>query len=249
MDLKLISVVGGSFGLGALVAWAFTADYYEQKLGERLEIADARIDILRSRMMQLEAETILKGVQSDNAENPRGDEDSEADVTGEDGEDEGEFDEEETEAIRTNLQGIIDQYTASPEDRDEFVRAGTAMEVDNKPPYVISRDEFAFGEEGTEYEKTALQYFPQHRILLDDAEEPIGDVPAVVGWQNLKQFGGESHDPDTVFIRNRRLGTDFEVIKDDEGKLPEHVEYGMGKEEFATAKAAGVLKLRQRDRG
>lgn len=246
MDFKLISVAGGAFGLGALVAWAFTADYYEQKLGERLEIADARIDILRNKMQTLESEVILGRIQSENAENPRGDEESEADVTGEEGEDEGEFDEEETEAIRTNLQGIIDHYTASPEDRDEFVRAGTAMEVDNKPPYVISRDEYAFGEEGAEYEKTTLQYFPQHRILLDDAEEPIGDVPAVVGWQNLRQFGGESLEPDTVFIRNRRLLTDFEVVKDDEGTLPEHVEYGMGKEEFATAKAAGVLRLRDR---
>jgi hypothetical protein len=72
-------------------------------------------------------------------------------------------------------------------------------------------------------------------------------VGNTLGWKNLSQFGGESGDPDTVFIRNQRLETDFEVVRDDESPLPLHIQYGMGKEEFKVNKAAGTLRLRDED--
>jgi hypothetical protein len=83
--------------------------------------------------------------------------------------------------------------------------------------------------------------------LLDDDNDPVDDIAGMIGWRSLSNFGGESGDPDVVFVRNDRLLSDFEVVRDDESELPLHVKYGMSEEEFKTNKAAGTLKLRRED--
>ncbi len=92
-----------------------------------------------------------------------------------------------------------------------------------------------------------MTYFPAHRTLLDDGQEPIEDVNAYVGWKNLNRFGDESGDSDVVFIRNRALLTDFEVVREEDSDLPLHVKYGMTLPEFEVNKASGILKLRPED--
>ena len=156
---------------------------------------------------------------------------------------------ETPEETRSNLQAIIDQYTANPQDRDNFVEHSSAsLEPDYQPPFVISQEKFAYDEdEGDEYDKLTLTYYPDDRVLLDEDDEVIDDINYTVGWRNLSQFGTDTTDADVVFIRNRRMRTDFEVVRDAESPLPLHVKYGMGKEEFQVNNAAGTLKLRRED--
>lgn len=156
---------------------------------------------------------------------------------------------ETPEETRTNLQRIIDTYVSDPDAQDDMhdIISGSIEDDANSPPFVISQATYAWDEEGESYEKISLSYFPRDRVLLDDEEDPIDDVNRTVGWRNLTQFGGESGDPDVVFIRSRSLKTDFEVIKDEESQLPLHVKYGMEKEEFRANKAAGLIRLRQED--
>lgn len=155
---------------------------------------------------------------------------------------------ETPEETRSNLQALIDAYTADPEAQAEFVDIATnAQEYDKAPPFVISRADYAYDEEGEHYEKITLTYYMRDRVLLDDDEDPIDDVPRTVGWRNLSQFGGESGDPNVVFVRNRHMMTDFEVVKEDDQTLPLHVKYGMPREEFRVNKAAGLIKLRRED--
>ena len=157
---------------------------------------------------------------------------------------------ETLEETRSNLQGIIDKYTASPEERDEFVAA--VLEPPSQKdaaPYVITKEDFAWGEdEGSEYEKKTLTYYPGQRLLLDEDEEVLDNVPLYVGWRNLQRFGDESGDPDTVFIRNRKLRTDFEVVRELEAKPPLHVAYGMDRETFRVQRAAGLIRVRPEDK-
>lgn len=157
---------------------------------------------------------------------------------------------ETLEETRSNLQGIIDKYTASPEDRDEFVSA--VLEPPSQKdaaPYVITKEDFAWGEdEGSDYDKKTLTYYPNQRLLLDEDEEVIDNVPQIVGWRNLQRFGDESGDPDTVFIRNRKLRTDFEVVRELEAKPPLHVAYGMDRETFRAQRAAGLIRVRPEDK-
>jgi hypothetical protein len=263
MKLKTIATAVGGIGYGALLGWALTADYYDQRLKEKEDY----IEVLRRRSNRVvsiahnatpvEEEPHLVGELNDishptlfedddedsEPEKPRGNETGEA--TEADGDEE--VDEDQTEAVRSELQGIIDQYVAKPEDRDEFVNKATTSVGSNEQPFVIDQATYAWDEEGENHQKTTVTYYPSSRVVLDEDDEVIDDPGNVIGWRNLSRFGDESGDADVVFIRNRRLMTDFEVVKDEDSPLPLHVKYGLGLEEFNTAKAAGTLRLRDED--
>jgi len=262
MQKKLIAVALGAFGYGAALGWAITADINERKLKEEREGYDwllkektEHIWALQQRIehdwaTRNEFTTVVDEVDPNQTElmdiyvhesnepiktvvevTP------DVDVSPV---------EETVEETRSNLQKIIDTYT-STEDSKTFVdMMEHAYEDDNSPPFVISRSDYAWDEEGENYTKITLTYYPRDRVLLDDEEDPVEDVARTIGWRNLNHFGGISEDPEVVFIRNRKMTTDFEVIKE-EGQLPLHVKYGMDKEEFRANRAAGVIKLRQED--
>lgn len=254
MDKKLmIAAAVGCAGFGALVSWAITADHYTRKLRDKEEY----IVFLRNRpigkllSVTLDEEGVrADGFLFDSSENPPEDETSDDNVT-DDEDDEGVIPPGESPATtRENLQRIIDKYTADPEDAERLADIGSRMDGDEAPPFVISRDKYSWDEdEGDEYEKITITYFPQFRVMLDDDNElmPSDEVASVIGWRNLAQFGGESGDPDVVFVRNRRIRTDFEVVRDEESELPLHIKYGMGRQEFEVQKAAGILRLREED--
>lgn len=250
MEKKLIFTALGAFGFGTLVSWAITTDIYERQFKQQEEMLDdlrQRVDnaVARQKASETlesiaikELDVNLDQISMDDIEIPESTQEENGVVP------EGETPEE----TRTNLQQLIDAYTANPDAQQDFADMATrSIEVDNAPPFVIPKATYAWDDVGEHYAKVTLTYFPRDRVLLDDDEDPIEDIASTVGWRNLNQFGGESEDPDVVFIRNHRLETDFEVIKEDERQLPLHVQYGMDKEVFQANKAAGQIKLRQED--
>jgi hypothetical protein len=97
------------------------------------------------------------------------------------------------------------------------------LEVENRSPdhpYVITEEEFVDGEPG--YQPIDLTYFEGDDTLADDQDKPITDVEGTVGADNLTKFGQGCKEPDIVYIRNERLGVDFEVTKS-EGKYTREV--------------------------
>lgn len=278
MQSKLIITAVGAFGFGALVGWAVTADIAENRLfRERKEYDDfigkktEHIWALQARLdnqSDSQSAGTLKVVIDPNQQELIGLDDWHVDqptkamqleideskvlvYTPEDVElkqEPAELKQETAEEKRTNLEKLIEAYTANQDAQDDFVEmAAKSIDDENTPPYIISRDAFAWDDEGENYGKNTLTYFPRDRVLLDEDEDPIEDIANTIGWRNLTQFGSESEDPNVVFIRNRRLEADFEVVKEDEGQLPLHVKYGMEKDEFYANKAAGLIKLRQED--
>lgn len=256
MRSKLIAAGVGLFGYGALIGWAATADYYQRRMEDREETSRIRIDNMTKKTFDLEQalarammdlpeiteeEADSTEIAAEIVEVAEGD-DEESD------EEEEEYDEEKTAELRSNLQGIIDSYTKDDEVINSFVHRAEHAVTDRTPPFVISREQYSWDEdEGDDYAKITLTYYPRERILLDDDEEVIDDINAYVGWRNLSQFGGESGDADVVFVRNRRLQTDFEVVRDTENQPPTHVRYGMPREEFNANKAAGLIRFRPED--
>jgi len=83
-------------------------------------------------------------------------------------------------------------------------------------PYVISLEEFMNNEEYG-FDQVTVTYFAGDDTLIDEREEIIPDVIRTVGVENLTRFGELSEDKTIVYVRNERLRTDFEVIRD-EGK-------------------------------
>ena len=84
-------------------------------------------------------------------------------------------------------------------------------EEDNKTmenrPFVILPEEY--GETG--YKKVSLNYYDDG-VLTDENDDIISDVDKVVGKDSLTRFG--EYEPDTVYVRNDRKKTDYEILAD-----------------------------------
>lgn len=230
------------FGVGTLVGWAITADIYEKRTREERASYDEMIRDKTEHIWALQDRLDNPVVEVPQPEPER----VQAEVPQVEAVEEPI--DETVETTRSNLQSLIDMYTADEVAQSEFSQqVAVAVEQENSAPYVISREKYAYDEEGHYYSKITLYYYPDDRVLLDDDEEPIADVARHVGWRNLSRFGDESGDPGVVFVRNDKLESDFEIVREEDTPLPLHVKYGMEKEEFRANRAAGLIKLRQED--
>lgn len=77
-----------------------------------------------------------------------------------------------------------------------------------KKPYVIPPEEFG---ENDEYDKIGLKFYAD-KVLTDDDDERIADVENTVGLDAVNHFG--EYEEDSVFVRNDRLKTDYEILLD-----------------------------------
>ena len=98
------------------------------------------------------------------------------------------------------------------------IEEGEESEMDDKP-YVIHPDDF--GEDG--YECESLTYYADG-VLTDDWDHPIEDVEGLVGVESLEHFGENDGDEDTVYVRNDRYKTDYEILRDNRNfsDIPKH---------------------------
>lgn len=247
---RFIYAVAGA-GAGALVAWAVTADIYEKKADkERFAYAE----LLKDKTEHIWAlQDRLDNQPDSNAEDTIDIDPNQPSLMDEQVDQQNPIEAvkavESLESVEpSQVQRLIDQYTASPEAQEEFARlTATPQDGDNRQPFVISRAEYAWSEHYEHYGKITLTYYPNDRVLLDDEDDVFPDIQRDIGWRNLNRFGDQSEDPSVVFIRCDRLETDFEVVKEEEAPLPLHVKYGMEKEEFRVHNAAGLIKLREED--
>ena len=93
---------------------------------------------------------------------------------------------------------------------------GYAEEVQTRnreAPYILSLSAFMSNESG--YTQVTLTYYAGDNVLTDERDEPIEDVNATIGLENLYRFGDFSGDPRTIYISNERLQMDFEVLRHD----------------------------------
>ena len=82
------------------------------------------------------------------------------------------------------------------------------MDSTTKPPYVISP--FDFGELD-DYSQIELTYYLDG-ILEDEDYHIVTDADELIGPDALTTFG--EYEDDSVFVRNERLCTDFQILKD-----------------------------------
>lgn len=75
-------------------------------------------------------------------------------------------------------------------------------------PYVISPDEFG---EMDDYETVSLTYYAD-KVLTDEMDIPVEDIESMVGYDSLECFG--EYEDDSVFVRNERQKTDYEILLD-----------------------------------
>ena len=130
------------------------------------------------------------------------------------------------EHLRYQPAGIVVQDPRPPVSKNIF---DTKTDDDEEDPEgedgeanitIISVREFMAGDLG--HEQITLTYFAEDDVLADDGDMPVEDVEATVGKANLDRFGFRSRDPKVVYIRNKKLHTDFEVCHH-EGSYAESV--------------------------
>lgn len=76
-------------------------------------------------------------------------------------------------------------------------------------PYIIHRDEFEANEMG--FSQSNLSYYALDDILCDDKDVPIYNYHNIVG---TLEFGKGSMDISICYVRNEKLGSEWEIIID-----------------------------------
>ena len=87
-------------------------------------------------------------------------------------------------------------------------------------PYSITPDQFT--NEKRNYEKITMYYFEGNDVLTDDMERMTEDINSSIGRENLDKFG--EFEEDVAYIRNERLGIDYEVIRQHSTFKPPYME-------------------------
>lgn len=85
-------------------------------------------------------------------------------------------------------------------------------------PYVISEDEFGVNE--VDNDQSYFTYYEGDDTLTDQRDEVVTDVEETIGEDNLTKFGSGGRNPNVVYVRNDKLGLDFEITRV-EGKYSE----------------------------
>ena len=98
-------------------------------------------------------------------------------------------------------------YTNYAERQDKKEKKGVEP-VEDERPYVISPDEFG---EKDGYENVTLTYYADG-VLTDYFDNVISNVDEVVGFDSLDHFG--EYEDDVVFVRNEKMETDYEILRD-----------------------------------
>jgi len=88
-----------------------------------------------------------------------------------------------------------------------------ADDPDDDTPYVLTVEEFNQGLMG--HDTSTLRLYADG-VLADEDDKPLDDVNRIIGLQNLKRFGEDPTGDDvTLYVRNKRITIDFEIIKSD----------------------------------
>ena len=138
------------------------------------------------------------------------DEDNQDYIDERDDEDDAEDDEEDEEdEDAVPFESIDPENTVAevgPNGKEWKINRGT------KRIFVISLDEFMSNDN---YQQSEILYSPSRQMFFDNESEPIDDIEMYIGKGNLF-WGMQSGDKNVVYIRNKDLRTDFEVIRENE---------------------------------
>jgi hypothetical protein len=99
------------------------------------------------------------------------------------------------------------------DENDEYAKAVTVESPKEGPadrPYIISDTDFIGGHNA--HEQVTVNYYNDG--ILEDALTPgalYDDIDGTIGYDSLNHFG--EYEEDVVFVRNERLGIDYEVIR------------------------------------
>ena len=121
-------------------------------------------------------------------------------------------DESEDEDGSCNENSYVDEVVDVVENNGYYKYSDSEKEelrhVTEKKPYVIPPEEFG---EIEEYSRCSLTYYAD-KVLADELDELVENIEDTIGFESLTHFG--EYEEDSVFVRNDRLGCDYEILLD-----------------------------------
>ena len=146
------------------------------------------------------------------------DEEDDADIPYQDGDDDVDYEDEEDAPDDEDPEDDDDAVPFESIDPENTVAEvgpnGREWKINrsDKRIFVISLDEFMSNDN---YQQSEILYSPSRKMFFDNESEPIDDIEMYIGKGNLF-WGMHSGDKNIVYIRNKNLRTDFEVIRENE---------------------------------
>lgn len=198
MNYKFINVLMFAAGaaIGSAVTWKVVKTKYERIVQEEIDsVKETFANNFASRSDENEVVSDENDNDSYHQVNW-----SELEDLNEDEDDEDEDNKSEEDYLR-DYGLLIDHYTTNDN------KKGGAEDM-AKEPYVISPYDFG---EIDEYHKIELTYYADG-ILEDEDYSIVNDADELIGPKALTTFG--EYEDDAVFVRNERLCTDFQILKD-----------------------------------
>ena len=98
-----------------------------------------------------------------------------------------------------------EEYT--PEEVKSFTKEDRQNDI-----YVIEADDYCYT--NPHYGKESLSYYIKDRVLVDENMDAVTDPESLVGCDIGNRFAqdfGTSYEDDPIYIRNDKLGVDYEV--------------------------------------
>lgn len=83
--------------------------------------------------------------------------------------------------------------------------------IDRDRPYVITIEQFHNTRD--DHHKAVVIYYEGDDTLTDEADTIVDDIDRNVGRENLERFGHGSQAKNTVYIRNEKMGVDYEMVR------------------------------------
>lgn len=110
---------------------------------------------------------------------------------------------------RTPYHSLAGKYQTEPEEEIEAVDIPKLVDAPINPEhaYQITPEEFAGG--FGHHDKVSLQYYYEDDTLIDEREQVLENVDLCVG-DCLSEFS-EDLETNTIWVRNERLGVDYEI--------------------------------------
>lgn len=190
MNCKIINALMFAAGaaIGSAVTWKLVKTRYERIAQEEIEsVKEAFADRFPAPQEQAEQQECVGQINWDELEDLNEDDEEDPNLAAED---------------LQEYMHLTSKYTSE--------KGGAECMANNvaKAPYVISP--YDFGElDG--YRQFELTYY-EDGILEDEDGNIVTDVDDLIGPKALTTFG--EYEDDAVFVRNERLRSDFQILKD-----------------------------------
>ena len=187
---KIVLAATGGLAVGGAAGWFFTKRHYENLVETRITAELKRFYDLRDARMAADAEK-----SEDDVEKPE--------------------EAEEFDRSKVVYENLTESYVNETLEKTRYsqVWKGDVRDAKTAPPspnepFLIDEEAWGVGVPG--YGSESLSYYLDGDLLINDESEVL-DIDEFIGQHNLEEFRHFETQDDIIFVRNPKLGMDYEV--------------------------------------